>query len=170
MSQAPFPARQCQGEGTPRRESWATAGGDRRGWAGGRQGGRDSGSSRGGRGKDRQPAAWPHCPPALPGVSPHRLSAVSAPLQPPRGTPPPAFPHTQGTTVCDQLHLGAGRGEHFSSGRYGNEPPQLIRTWYPGQRHGGHGRGMLSLLPHHPQPGCSPGEGGMLGQTCVSSS
>lgn len=70
MSQAPFPARQCQGEGTPRRESWATAGGDRRGWAGGRQGGRDSGSSRGGRGKDRQPAAWPHCPPALPGASP----------------------------------------------------------------------------------------------------
>lgn len=109
MSQAPFPARQCQGEGTPRRESWATAGGDRRGWAGGRQGGRDGGSSRGGRGKDRQPAAWPHCPAGPPGVSPTASPAVSAPLQTPRGTPPPAFSHTR-KNDCKGLHPGAGRG------------------------------------------------------------
>lgn len=36
MSQAPLPARQCQGEGTPLRESRATVRGDRR-----RAGGRD---------------------------------------------------------------------------------------------------------------------------------
>lgn len=130
MSQAPFPARQCQGEGTPRRESWVRAGGDRRGWAGGRQGGRDGGSSRGGRGKDRQPAAWPHCPTGLRGASPTASQTVqprsSLPGAPHR-RPPPANART---TVCNGLHPGAGRGEHFSSGslwqRASPAPPHMV--------------------------------------------
>lgn len=113
MSQAPFLARQCQGEGTPRREGWVTAGGDRRGWAGGRQGGRDGGSSRGGRGKDRQPAAWPHCSPGLPGGSPTASPAMSIPLQPTRGTAPPAFLHTYKNNCLQPTASRRGEGGAF---------------------------------------------------------
>lgn len=157
VNQAPFPAGQCQGEGTPLRQSRATARGDRRG-AGGRDGWTDGGSNRGWRQRagmtvSRQRGLISHR--GSWGLPPSPPRQRQPPLQPPQGTPPPAstpHPHLpEGGTVCNQLHPRAGGG-HFSSSRYDNGPPELTRTWYPGESHGRGGRGMLSFLPHHPQP------------------
>lgn len=141
MSQTPFQARQCRGEGTLLWESRATVRGDRHG-EGGREGWRQQPRPAGLGRDDTQQAAWPHFPPGLLGASPIAFPAASAPSQPPQGTLPAASPPEEGRSATN-----------FSSSCYGNEPPELSRTWYPGESHGKGGRGMLSLLLHHLQSG-----------------
>lgn len=136
-----------QGEGTPFRESRVTARGDRRG-----AGGRDGGSSRGWQeraGMTCSQQRWPHFPLGLLGASPIASPAASAPLQAPQGTQPLASPPEEGQSATNCIPTQGGL---FSSSRYGNGPPELTRTWYPGERHGRSSCGMLCILWHHLQP------------------
>lgn len=143
MSQASFPARQKRPAPGEQSDS------ERRRARGGREGWREQLRLAGACRDDTQPAAWPHFPPGLLGASPIASPAASALLQPPQRTPPLASPPKEGQSATNCIPT---QGGHFSSSRYGNGPPELTRTWYPGESHGRSGCGMLCLLWHHLQP------------------